>query len=128
MATTGTMILSGSLLAAADLSTQATSQFHLVSGEADGVDLTGANGMAQAVLLNYPEEDGVCELCVLGITKAKAGGTITRGDRIKAAAGGEVVTAVAADSASGYVCGWAMESAVDGDIFQIFFFPNHPTA
>ena len=123
MATTGEMLKIGTLLAASDLDSTTTDQFHFVKRTSSGIELTGANEVAHGVLLNLPDSGEPAELCVLGKVKVKAGGAITAGDWVKSDAAGEVVTASAADRLAGYVLGWACATAADGDLAEIFFCP-----
>jgi Uncharacterized conserved protein (DUF2190) len=58
------------------------------------------------------------EVGVLGVIECKAGGTITRGGFVTAAASGNVAALVAA-TALKVAVGKAMASAVSGDIFPV---------
>jgi hypothetical protein len=61
------------------------------------------------------------EVVQFGRVKLKAGGTITRGDLVKASTDGVAITFGTTGAA--YIAGKALQSAVSGDIFEAFLFP-----
>ena len=81
-------------LAGADLT---AAQFHAVAVNAGGrVVLAGAGGPAVGILQNAPRGGEAARVCVLGITKAVAGGAVSAGSRVAANANGQVVPATTA--------------------------------
>ncbi len=102
-------------LAGEDLS---SAQFKFVTLEADGnVDLADAAGeRAVGVLLNKPDAAGkAATVAMTGKVMVVAGGSVTAGDEIATDASGDAVTA----SSTNIVMGYALEDAVDGQVFAI---------
>jgi hypothetical protein len=88
----------------------------LADAETDA--LIGVSGEA-AVTAGYP-----CDVHLSGIRMVTAGGTITAGALVTADSNGDaIVSAPTADTNERYI-GWAMESAVDNDIFSIMILPG----
>jgi len=80
-------------------------------------------GLAQAgqrslgVLQNAPAANAAAEVCVLGVTKAVAGGIIAAGAGVSVDASGHFITATDADQ----IAGVALDSAgASGDIFTLW--------
>lgn len=95
-----------------------SAQFKFVTLEADGnVDLADAAGeRAVGVLLNKPDAAGkAATVAMTGKVMVVAGGTVTAGDEIATDASGDAVTA----SSTNIVMGYALEDAVDGQVFAI---------
>lgn len=109
-----------SLEAGQDLSAK---QFFFVSVSSDGqIDPTGDGAAAVGVLQNDPAAAGrAAEVCIGGVTKVSAGGTIAAGAAVASDAAGEAVTAATGD----VVLGIALEGASDGDIISIVFQPRN---
>jgi hypothetical protein len=101
-------------IAGEDLS---SSQFKFVTLESDGkVDLADAAGEnAIGVLINDPAADEAATVVVSGKVMVTSGGTIAAGAQIQTDASGDALTAAAGD----VVLGYALESAVDGQVFAI---------
>jgi len=112
-------ILNHGTLAAADLSAKQYFGVKLSSSSGYAV-CTTAGEQATGILQNDPESGEHCSVMLLGLSKASAGGTISYMDPLTVDASSEIVKA---DEATDFVIGFAMESAVDGDIFQMFVFP-----
>lgn len=92
-------------------------QFKFVVLSADGqIDLAGDGAAAVGVLLNEPAAAGrAATVVVSGRTIVEAGASVTAGDAVASDANGDAITAATADIAMGY----ALEDAVDGQIFAI---------
>lgn len=101
-------------IAGEDLS---SSQFKFVTLESDGeVDLADAAGEnAIGVLINDPAAGEAATVVVSGKVMVTSGGTIAAGAQIQTDASGDALTAAAGD----VVLGYALESAVDGQVFAI---------
>lgn len=102
------------LIAGEDLS---SAQFKFVTLEADGqVDLADAAGeRALGVLLNQPTAGKAATVAMTGKVMVEAGAAVTAGDEIQTDANGDAITAATGD----VVMGYALEDAVDGQIFAI---------
>jgi hypothetical protein len=118
-----------SLVAAADLR---SSQFFAVKVDSNGkAALAGAGEQAIGVVQNDPNTDQAATVRVAGVTKMKAGGSITAGARVAVDAAGKAKTAVlgtvntsdagaASDAVVGSaVFGIALEGASNGDIIAV---------
>ena len=101
-------------IAGEDLS---SSQFKFVTLESDGkVDLADAAGEnAIGVLITDPAADEAATVVMSGKVMVTSGGTIAAGAQIQTDASGDALTAAAGD----VVLGYALESAVDGQVFAI---------
>jgi|DEB0MinimDraft_10_1074344.scaffolds.fasta_scaffold03776_6 hypothetical protein len=101
-------------IAGEDLS---SAQFKFVTLESDGqVDLADAAGEnAIGVLLNDPASGEAATVAVSGKVMVTSGGTIAAGAQIQTDASGDALTAAAGD----VVLGYALEAAVDGQVFAI---------
>lgn len=115
MASTAQPNLILNLLAASDLS---SSQYKAVKVDSSGtVAACGAAENAIGFLHNTPVSGAVCEIATFGGgARAKAGGTITAGDQLETDSNGDVIVAT---GAAENIVAYAVESAVDNDIFQI---------
>lgn len=111
------------LEAGADLSAK---QFFFVSMSSDGqVDPTGDGAAAIGVLLNDPAAAGrAAEVCIGGLTRVSAGGSITAGDEVASDAAGEAVAAATGD----IILGTAVTGGSDGDVISIVFQPRGAAA
>jgi lipopolysaccharide export system protein LptA len=92
-------------------------QFKFVALAADGqVDLAGDGAQAIGVLYNEPDAAGKAATVVMtGKVIVEAGDSVTAGDEIGVDADGNAVTAATSD----IIMGYALEDAVDGQIFAI---------
>jgi hypothetical protein len=63
---------------------------------------------------------------MLGISRAKAGGTITRGALVGSDASGQVVALAPAAGTNNYAVGYALASAASGDIIPVLVVPSRP--
>jgi hypothetical protein len=107
------LITIGFLAAGSDLSTK---QYHVVKLDAQGkAVLAGAGELSLGILQNDPSEGQACDIAVDGVSKAKAGASITLGSLLSANANGQVVPATSGD----YVIGIALEAASSGDIVSV---------
>lgn len=101
-------------IAGEDLS---SAQFKFVTLESDGqVDLADAAGeRAIGVLLNEPTSGKAATVAMTGKVMVVAGAAVTAGAALQTDASGDAITAAAGD----YVMGYALEDAVDGQVFAI---------
>jgi hypothetical protein len=101
-------------IAGEDLS---SAQFKFVTLESDGqIDLADAAGEnAIGVLLNDPAAGEAATVAISGKVMVTSGGTIAAGAQIQTDASGDALTAAAGD----VVLGYALEAAVDGQVFAI---------
>jgi hypothetical protein len=101
-------------IAGEDLS---SAQFKFVTLESDGqVDLADAAGEnAIGVLLNDPAAGEAATVAISGKVMVTSGGTIAAGAQVQTDASGDALTAAAGD----VVLGYALEAAVDGQVFAI---------
>lgn len=92
-------------------------QFKFVALAADGqVDLCGDGAQAIGVLYNQPSAAGQAATVVMtGKVIVEAGGSVTAGDEVACDADGNCVTAATSD----IIMGYALEDAVDGQVFAI---------
>jgi len=92
-------------------------QFKFVALAADGqVDLCGDGAQAIGVLYNEPDAAGKAATVVMtGKTIVEAGASVTAGDSVASDADGNCVTAATDD----VIMGYALEDAVDGQVFAI---------
>lgn len=115
-------VVSITIEAGGDLS---AGQYKFVTLASDGqVDLTAsAGGAALGVLQNAPAAAGEpAQVAIAGRVKVTAGGTFTAGDKIQSDASGDAIGGVTtADHALGY----ALESAVAGDVVAIVLLSHH---
>ena len=102
------------MIAGEDLS---AAQFKFVTLEADGqIDLADAAGeRALGVLLNKPTAGAAATVAMTGKVMVEAGASVTAGDQLQTDAAGDAITAAAGD----VVMGYALEDAVDGQIFAM---------
>lgn len=97
-------------------------QFFFVSIASDGqVDPTGDGAAAVGVLLNDPAAAGrAAEVCIGGLTRVEAGGTVAAGAAVASDAAGNAVTAATGD----IILGTAVTGGADGEIITIVFQPR----
>ena len=102
-------------------------QFRFVELAADGqVDaVASAGGNAIGVLTNDPSAAGrAATVCIAGIAKVVAGGTVAAGAMVQADAAGDAITAASGD----YVLGRAVTGGADGEVIEILLQSNHLNA
>ena len=91
-------------------------QYHVIAVN-DGLRAVEADGLGLCgILMNSPNSGDFASLQVLGLSKAKAGGTLTAYQRVAITASG---TLVAATSAMLYAIGFAIEAVASGGITPI---------
>jgi len=107
------------LEAGADLSAK---QYYFVSIASDGqVDPTGDGAAAAGVLQNDPSAAGrAAEVCIGGITKVEAGGTVAAGGAVASSATGTAVAAATGD----VILGTAVDGGASGSVISIIFQPR----
>ena len=64
------------------------------------------------------------DVVVGGVYEIKAGGTISRGDRITSDASGKAVAAAPAAGTNNGIIGFALEAAVSGDLVAVLISPQ----
>ena len=106
------------MIAGEDLS---AAQFKFVTLEADGqIDLADADGEnCLGVLLNKPTAGAAATVVVSGKVMVVAASAITAGDEIAVDAAGEAQELTDSASATAVTMGYALEDAVDGQIFAM---------
>ena len=94
-----------------------SAQFKFVTLESDGqIDLADAAGeRALGVLLNKPTSGKAATVAMTGKVMVEAGAAVTAGAEIQTDANGDAIAAAAGD----VVLGYALEDAVDGQIFAM---------
>jgi len=105
-------------IAGEDLS---SGQFKFVTLEADGqVDLADADAEnCIGVLINDPEAGEAATVVMSGKVMVTAGGAVTAGDAVVTDTSGDAVELTTSSSATAVTMGYALEDAVDGQIFAI---------
>lgn len=122
MATTHTYVAK-SFIAGEDLS---SAKWKFVTLETDGkVDVADADAEAiLGVAMTNPDAvDKAVTVALSGIVKVTAGGSITVGDEVVTDASGDAVEKSTSSSATAVTAGVALQSADDGDVFQIQLVP-----
>jgi len=105
-------------IAGEDLS---SAQFKFVTLEADGqVDLADADAEnCIGVLINDPAAGEAATVVMSGKVMVTAGGAVTAGDAVVTDTSGDAVELTTSSSATAVTMGYALEDAVDGQIFAI---------
>lgn len=108
-----------SLVAGADLSAK---QFYVVKPNSSGLAVAAnATDLNQiGVLQNNPANGQAATVRVEGVTKAKAGGNVTAGDRVTSDANGAIVAATTGKQ----VIGLALTGGVANDVITVFLSPR----
>ena len=121
MASEGQQIRVPGLKPAVDLSAAANQYRGVEITAANTVNVNGTQGeKCDGVLQNKPTTAQAAEVCVLGLTKAKAGAAIAAGAQVMVDADGDFITR----TATNYSVGVAVTAAgADGDIFSLLFLP-----
>lgn len=105
--------LSITLAAAADLSAK---QFTVIKLDSNGAAASAGAGEAGiGILQNNPGSGQAATVQIDGISKAKAGGTISAGAALAANASGLLVAATTGN----YIVGFAKAAAASGDVFPV---------
>jgi hypothetical protein len=91
--------------------------------------VTGVTDQAMGVLLeDCPTADvtngRVCDVRLMGLVMVVAGGTITRGNPVRPTSTGAVQAVAGTAGTNEVIVGYAMESAVSGDLFHILLTPG----
>jgi len=109
-----------SIPASGDLSTK---QYRFITIDGSGNAAVSTRGaLSVGVLQDAPAATGrPGKVRIVGATKVVAGGTVTAGQAIVADANGAAVNASSADNA---YMGFALASAVSGDVFAIVLQPR----
>jgi hypothetical protein len=97
-------------------------QYFFVTIASDGqIDPTGDGAAAVGVLLNDPAAAGrAAEVCIGGLTRVEAGGTVAAGAAVASDAAGNAVTAATGD----IILGTAVTGGADGEVITIVFQPR----
>ena len=116
-----------SFIAGEDLSSH---QFKFVTLEADGqIDKADADAeRCLGVLITKPESGRAATVVVSGKVMVEAGAAITAGDEIATNTAGEAVELSTSSSATAVTLGYALEDAVDGQIFAMEFIQGGNTS
>lgn len=91
----------------------------VLQGAAATDALIGVSDMSADVALGAR-----CDVRLTGIAEVEAGGNITRGGPVTADANGKAVAAAPAAGVNNRTVGFAMASAVNGDIVDVFLTPG----
>lgn len=125
MATEGPQITDGGqTITATDLTAK---QFYAVkmTATARTVALASTGGeMIYGILQNAPAATEAANVCIFGVTKAQAGGTITAGDPLTTDTAGKLITY----TSSKVKVGVALTSGASGDLITAFIFPAQVSA
>lgn len=125
MATEGPQVLDGGqCITATDLSAK---QYYAVklTSTARTVALASTGGeMIYGILQNAPVSPEAANVCIFGVTKAVAGGTITAGDPLTTDTAGKVITY----TSSKVKIGVAITGGASGDLITMFVFPAQVSA
>lgn len=113
----------GSLTAAADLSAK---QYHFVKlASATTVNVCSAiTDVPLGVLLNDPTSGQAAEICIFGVTKVVADGTLAAGNRIGTSADGQADAIVAGTDTTVTLMGQAIQAASAGETCTMFLNPT----
>lgn len=114
----------GTWTASADLSSK---QYHFVKLSGDNtVTVTAAiTDKTVGVLQNAPKSGQAAEVCVFGVTKVVADGTLAAGNLIGTSADAQADAIAAGTDTTVYVVGQALEAASAGETATMFFNPSN---
>lgn len=122
MAYEAAQIKFGNLTAAADLSAK---QYHFVKLTSSGVNVCSAiTDVAIGVLQNTPSSGQPAEICIFGVTKVKADGTLAVGDRLGTSTDSQADAIAAGTAITVTVLGQAITAASAGEISTMFLNPS----
>ena len=122
MAYEAAQIRFGNLTAAADLSSK---QYYFVKlASATTVNVCSAiTDIPIGVLQNTPESGEAAEVCIFGITKVSADGTLAAGNLIGTSADGQADAIAAGSDTTVYTQGQAITAASAGETTTMFLNP-----
>lgn len=115
--------MSNQLLTKAFTCNPGVTGYTIVKFVGDGVVAQAAAGADFSIGIADPlggDSGGICEVMLAGAAEVRAGGTIARGSMVTANAAGAAVVASTGNRAIGF----ALESAVVGDIFRVLIAPG----
>jgi hypothetical protein len=109
----------GQFTASADLSSK---QYHFVkmSGNNTVTVCAAITDVPIGVLQNAPTSGQAAEVCLFGITKVKADGTLAAGNVIGTSADGQADAITPGTDTTVYTMGLALNAAVAGDVVEMF--------
>lgn len=113
----------GQWTASADLSSK---QYHFVkiSGNNTVTVCAAITDVPVGVLQNAPSSGGAAEVCIFGVTKVVADGTLAAGNRIGTSADGQADAITAGTDTTVTTVGQALKAASAGETVEIFFNPS----
>ena len=119
MAYEAAQIKVGQFTASADLSAK---QYHFVkmSGNNTVTVCAAITDVPIGVLQNAPTSGQAAEVCLFGITKVKADGTLAAGNVIGTSADGQADAITPGTDTTVYTMGLALNAAVAGDVVEMF--------
>ena len=119
MAYEASQVCVGTFTASADLSAK---QFHFVkmSGNNTVTVCAAITDVPIGVLQNKPESGESAVVCVLGISKVVADGTLAAGDLIGSSADGQADAIAAGTDTTVYTMGQALNAASAGETVEAF--------
>lgn len=123
MAYEAAQIKAGNFTASADLSTK---QYYFVkmSGNNTVTVCAAITDIPIGVLQNNPASGQAAEVCLFGITKVVADGTLAAGNRIGTSADGQADAIAAGVDTTVAIVGQALNAAAAGNTVEIFFNPS----
>ena len=123
MAYEAAQIKVGNWTASADLTAK---QYHLVkmSGDNTVTVCSGITDVPVGVLQNTPNSGDAAEVCIFGITKVVADGTLVAGNRIGTSGDGQADAITAGTDTTVTVVGIALAGASAGDTIEMFLNPT----
>ena len=123
MAYEAAQIKAGQFTASADLSAK---QYHFVkmSGNNTVTVCAAITDVPIGVLQNTPTSGQAAEVCLFGITKVVADGTLAAGDRIGSSADGQADAITVASDTTVTIVGQALNAAAAGNTVEMFFNPS----
>ena len=118
MAFNSTMLKDGTRQAGADLS---GSQFLAVKLNTSGqvVACAAATDYPYGILLNAPTSGQVAEVCIAGITKMVAGGSVTAADQITITSAGKAATCTPGTDTTKYKIGQAITGGASNEVITV---------
>lgn len=123
MAYEAAQIKVGNWTASADLSTK---QYHFVkmSGNNTVTVCAAITDIPIGVLQNTPSSGQAAEVCVFGVTKVVADGTLAAGNRIGTSLDGQADAITAGSDTTVTIVGQALNAAAAGETVEMFFNPS----
>lgn len=127
MAYEAAQIKMGQLTAAADLSSK---QYHFVKlASATTVNVCSAiTDKPIGILQNTPTSGQAAEICIFGISKVVADGTLAAGNLIGTSSDSQADAIAAGTDTTVYVMGQAIEAAAAGETVTMFLNPSNARA